>query len=233
MLSKEDPGTYALFLEGTALLAWNASWLCRTQGLNVGSDSWEEICDIGKSLWQLLVAPPAQASTLTRAFAGRDIQTKIKAAKDTPKTTIHRTKSFPMLGHYSHGTSHSFLGASEGTEFMRTWKLPNPTKVVDKLKSTLLGEMASAEWELLEKQEWDDEAQELAQPPTQTPSQQPLSAPGPEPSGRGSEKDNISRAANGSTDSGEHIDVNEEAMKEHVDSSRQKGSSGWMKLRSR
>ena len=116
---------------------------------------------------------------------------------------------------------------------MRTWKLPNPTKVVDKLKSTLLGEMASAEWELLEKQEWDDEAQELAQPPTQTPSQQPLSAPGPEPSGRGSEKDNISRAANGSTDSGEHIDVNEEAMKEHVDSSRQKGSSGWMKLRSR
>ena len=32
-------------------------------------------------------------------------------------------------------------------------------KIVDRLKSALLGEMASAEWELLEK-EWDDEIQE-------------------------------------------------------------------------
>ncbi|TPR09590.1 hypothetical protein CAN33_0052230 [Aspergillus niger] len=67
--------------------------------------------------------------------------------------------SFPMLGHYSHGTAHSFLGAVEGAEFMRTWRLPTPTKIVDKLKSTLLGEMASAEWELLEG-DWDDASQE-------------------------------------------------------------------------
>ncbi|KAJ5699814.1 hypothetical protein N7536_002827 [Penicillium majusculum] len=163
-LAKEDPATYAFFLEGATLLAWNVAWLCRTQGINLSSDSWEEVCDIGKSLWQLLVAPPAHPSTLMRAFAGRDTQAQMKSAKDSPRTTIQRTTSFPMLGHYSHGTAHSFLGASEGVEFMRMWKLPTPTKIVDKLKSNLLGEMASAEWELLEEKEWDDTAIESPRP---------------------------------------------------------------------
>lgn len=157
-LVKEDPGTYALFLEGATLLAWNVAWLCRTQGINLASESWEDVCDIGKNIWQLLVAPPTPASTLMRAFAGRDIPAQMTSAKESPKTTIQRTKSFPMLGHYSHGTAHSFLGASEGTEFMRSWKLPSATKIVDKLKAILLGEMASAEWELLEEQEWHEEA---------------------------------------------------------------------------
>lgn len=229
VLSKEDPGTYGRFLEGTTLLAWNVSWLCRTQGLNLASDSWEEVCDIGKNLWQLLVAPPTQASTLTRAFAGRDIQTKIKAAKDAPKTTIHRTKSFPMLGHYSHGTAHSFLGASEGTEFMRKWKLPHPAKVNDKLKSTLLGEMASAEWELLDRQEWDEAAQEQPQP-----SQEPAATPGPEPKSElGSEKDDTSSQVLGSTESAGHVGIGEGAKNQHLDPGRHRGSSGWMKLRSR
>ncbi|KAL4912184.1 UV radiation resistance protein and autophagy-related subunit 14-domain-containing protein [Aspergillus aurantiobrunneus] len=163
-LAKEDPGTYALFIEGVTLLAWNVSWLCRSQGLNVGSDSWEDVCDIGKNLWQLLVAPPGQTSTLVRALAGRDIQAKNKPPRDSPRTTIQRTKSFPMLGHYSHGTAHSFLGASEGTEFVRSWRLPTPTKVVDRLKSTLLGEMTSAEWELLEEKEWDGIPRESTKP---------------------------------------------------------------------
>ncbi|KAJ5972636.1 uncharacterized protein N7479_002554 [Penicillium vulpinum] len=155
-LAKEDPVTYGYFLEGASLLAWNVAWLCRTQGINISSDSWEDVCDIGKSLWQLLVAPPAHPSTLMRAFAGRDTQNQIKSAKDSPKTTIQRTTSFPMLGHYSHGTAHSFLGASEGVEFMRLWKLPTPLKIADKLKANFQGEMASAEWELLEEKEWDD-----------------------------------------------------------------------------
>ncbi|CAG8301695.1 unnamed protein product [Penicillium salamii] len=155
-LAKEDFATYTLFLEGATLLAWNVAWLCRTQGIGISSDSWEEVCDIGKNLWQLLVAPPAHPSTLMRAFAGRDTQAQVKPGKDSPRTTIQRTTSFAMLGHYSHGTAHSFLGASEGVDFMRMWKLPTPTKIADKLKSNLLGEMASAEWELLEEKEWGD-----------------------------------------------------------------------------
>lgn len=156
-LAKEEPATYNLLLEGVALLAWNIAWVCRTQGLNTGSESWEDVCNMGRNLWQLLVSPPSQASTLMRVLSSRESSSKSKAAKDTPRATMQRTKSFPILGHYSHGTAHSFLGGAEGTEFMRTWKLPSPVRVTDKLKSTLLGEMTSAEWELVEEDEWDDE----------------------------------------------------------------------------
>lgn len=228
-LAREDPRTYALFLEGATLLAWNVSWLCRTQGLNLTSDSWEEVCDIGKNIWQLSVAPPVQASTLMKAYASRDIPSKSRASKDSPKTTIQRTKTFSMLGHYSHGTAHSFLGASEGTEFMRTWKLPTPTKVVDKLKSTLLGEMASAEWELLEEKEWDDEAQEPSQPLQET------RVPVEQSNGRG-----LGPERNGSTHTtltGAGISRNEDAKPESANeptsTSRSKGTSGWTKLRNR
>ncbi|CAG8004029.1 unnamed protein product [Penicillium olsonii] len=168
-LAKEEFATYTLFLEGATLLAWNVAWLCRTQGISISSDSWEEVCDIGKNLWQLLVAPPAHPSTLMRAFAGRDTQAQAKPGKDLPRTTIQRTTSFAMLGHYSHGTAHSFLGASEGVDFMRMWKLPTPTKIADKLKSNLLGEMASAEWELLEEKEWGDAVTESHQSISQSP----------------------------------------------------------------
>ncbi|PYI25063.1 hypothetical protein BP00DRAFT_441063 [Aspergillus indologenus CBS 114.80] len=216
-LAKEDPGTYALFLEGATLLAWNVAWLCRTQGLNSMSDSWEEICDMGKSLWQLLVAPPAQQSTLMRAFAGRDIHVKVKTSKVSPKTSIQRTVSFPMLGHYSHGTAHSFLGAAEGAEFMRTWRLLSPTRVIDKLKSTLMGELASAEWELLERRELEDIIHDRSSSVSQSSSTIPAST-----------------CKTGS--------VNADAVSESHDleissgagsTSRLKGVNGWTKLRSR
>ncbi|RDH28115.1 UV radiation resistance protein and autophagy-related subunit 14-domain-containing protein [Aspergillus welwitschiae] len=217
-LAREDPGTYALFLEGVTLLAWNVSWLCRTQGINITSESWEEVCNVGKNMWQLLVAPPAQPSTLSRAFAGRDIQAKMRASKDSPRTTIQRTMSFPMLGHYSHGTAHSFLGAVEGAEFMRTWRLPTPTKIVDKLKSTLLGEMASAEWELLEG-DWDDASQEpsdsmLLQHPSTT-------SASPERQGNNS-GDSVNGAVAGAGN-----------LSGPRGPTRMKGTSGWTKLRNR
>ncbi|WEW58510.1 hypothetical protein PRK78_003978 [Emydomyces testavorans] len=152
-LAKEDPAGYTLFIEGVALLTWNVSWVCRSQGLQIGQESWEDVCEMGRNLWQLLVAPP----TLTKALAGRELQTKPSNSKDSPRGNLPRTRSLPLLGHYSHGTAHSFLGNAEGMEFMKTWKLPSPVKVADKLKSSLLSEMATAEWELLEEDEWDDE----------------------------------------------------------------------------
>ena len=159
-LAREEPGEYALFLEGATLLAWDVSWLCWTQGLSVASDSWEDVCDLGKNLWSLLVAPPVQESASMRTPAGRDSRSRARSSRDNHKSNAQRSKTVPTLGHYSHGTVHSFLGAAEGTEFIRTWKLPPPTKVMDKLRTNLLGEMASAEWEFLDKKEWDDEARE-------------------------------------------------------------------------
>ncbi|KAJ5677432.1 uncharacterized protein N7477_003065 [Penicillium maclennaniae] len=215
-LAKEDPETYALFLEGATLLAWDVAWLCRTQGINLVSDSWEDVCNIGQSMWQVLVAPPAQTSNLMRAFAGRDTQARLKSTKDTPQTTIQRTKSFPMLGHYSHGTAHSFLGASEGTEFIRSWKLPTPMKIADKLRSNLLGEMASAEWEFLEEKEWDDGSAEAHQPAVPMESNElqvsSLSTTHANPCG---------------------FSKNSSSPNKADEARRPKGTSGWMKLNSR
>lgn len=226
-LAKEDPATYALFLEGATLLAWNVAWLCRTQGINVSSDSWEEVCDIGKNLWQLLVAPPAHPSALMRAFAGRDTQAQMKSARDSPKTSIQRTKSFPMLGHYSHGTAHSFLGASEGVDFMRMWKLPTPTKIVDKLKSNLLGEMASAEWELLEEKEWDDAVTESHQ--SSLPHNPGALAAGFSPQVRAEPSDTDSTAGSKTRSSPGRNPGNEEPPS----SLRPRGTKGWTKVGSR
>jgi hypothetical protein len=223
-LAKEDPATYAFFLEGATLLSWNVAWLCRTQGINLSSDSWEEVCDIGKSLWQLLVAPPAHPSTLMRAFAGRDTQTHIKAAKDSPKTSIQRTTSFPMLGHYSHGTAHSFLGASEGVEFMRMWKLPTPTKIVDRLKSNLLGEMTNAEWELLEEKEWDDAVMEHNQ--SSVPKIPKVNLSVSQSGSRAETSDSITTSSR--TQSGSGRNHGNEG-----DFPRPKGTKGWTKVGSR
>ncbi|OAX83066.1 hypothetical protein ACJ72_02584 [Emergomyces africanus] len=157
-LAQEDPAAYGLFLEGVSLLAWNIYWVCRTQGLHVGFDSWEDVYDMGRNLWMLLVAQPSQASAFTRVISNRGNQAKLHISnKDPSNPTLQRIGSSPKLGHYSHGTAHSFLGSAEGMEFMRKWKQPSTAKVVDRLKSVLLGEMASAEWELLDKTEWEDE----------------------------------------------------------------------------
>ncbi|BDD57918.1 hypothetical protein MAP00_003238 [Monascus purpureus] len=218
---------YALFLEGAALLAWNISWLCRTQGLSLASDSWEEVCDLGKNMWQLLVASPAQVPSSMRAFASRDVQSKMKVSRDHPRTSIQRAKSFPMLGHYSHGTVHSFLGGSEGTEFMRSWKLPTPTRVVDKLRTTLLGEMASAEWELLEKKEWDDQLHEQHQTVPEKVSVATESTTGSELPSNEIGPSHIALVGTGVSGSSQKC-INEQRV-----ASRPKGTSGWTKLKSR
>lgn len=157
-LAKEDPTGYALFIEGVSLLAWDVSWLCRTQGLHLGSESWEDVCDIGRNLWQLLVAPEPLLKALVSGQANNDANTGANTYEKEGENGLRRTRSLPILGHFSHGSAHTFLGSSEGIEFMKTWKLPSPMKIADKLKSTLLGEMANAEWELLGEEEWEDEA---------------------------------------------------------------------------
>ncbi|KAI9758004.1 MAG: hypothetical protein M4579_003240 [Chaenotheca gracillima] len=162
VLAKEDQVAYSLFIEGITLLAWDIAWVCRSQGLNIASTSWEDVCPLGRNLWQLLVATPYQQAP-QKALTSI---TKDVSSKNTPRK-IHTTPSgepvdprlHPTLGHYSHGSAHSFLGAAEGSDYMRSWKLQGPMKIVDKLKSALLGEMAGAEWEMLDEKEWDDSEQ--------------------------------------------------------------------------
>ncbi|KLJ06940.1 hypothetical protein EMPG_17548 [Blastomyces silverae] len=226
-LAQEDPAAYGLFLEGVGLLAWNIYWVCRTQGLHVGVDSWEDVYDMGRNLWTLLVAQPSQSSALTRVLSNRDNHARLQGSnKDTPKPAIQRTRSLSMLGHYSHGTAHSFLGGAEGTEFMRKWKQPSTAKVVDKLKSVLLGEMASAEWELLDKTEWEDED-----------SQKHIHREGEEPTPTAI-KPSSTVTDGGLGDTAGIVTAKTQDENNHADESmannhKPKGTRGWTKLKSR
>jgi hypothetical protein len=58
------------------------------------------------------------------------------------------------MGKYSHGAAHTNLNSADGTDFIRTWKLPSPMKLADKLKSKLMSEVANAEWEVLDEDAW-------------------------------------------------------------------------------
>jgi hypothetical protein len=65
-----------------------------------------------------------------------------------------RLATTSLVGKYSHGTAHSFFGSAEGTEFIRSWKLPSPMKLADRLKGKLMSEVANAEWEVLDEGAW-------------------------------------------------------------------------------
>ncbi|KAI9765000.1 MAG: hypothetical protein M1840_007922 [Geoglossum simile] len=151
-LAKEDPAAYSLFVEGVTLLAWDVAWLCRTQGLNISSNggpgTWEDVCPLGRNLWLLLAAPIPSP--------------RPSPAEPTSTTSSKSQLPLPLpvtLGQYSHGTAHSFLNSASAAEYMRNWKLLHGhMKIVDRVKSALLGEMAGAEWEVLDEREWVGES---------------------------------------------------------------------------
>jgi hypothetical protein len=159
LLSVEDPSGYSLFVEGVILLAYDVAWLCKSQGIPVGEDSsFEDICQIGRNLHNLLIGSRPRPSPSSRTPSAQSTPTK----NGTNENTNEGKKSPPpppIMGKYSHGTAHSFLGKADGSEFIRSWKLPNPMKLADRLKAKLMSEVANAEWEVLDENAWavDDE----------------------------------------------------------------------------
>lgn len=149
-LAQEDQTAHSLFIEAVSLLAWNIAWLCRSQGFSPGTDSWEDICCIGKNLYQLFGPSPP----LTRVRSSRDITSRPKIAGNSNSSP--RSRSLPRLGQYSHGSAHSFLANNEGMALIRGWKVTRYMTIADSLKRTLLEGISNAEWELLEEREWDD-----------------------------------------------------------------------------
>ena len=144
--------------------------MCKTQGLPVGSSSWEDVCSMGKNLYQLFIVPPVALSvrpSLSKGFS-RDSSSKgatIAKSPGEPTLGVHEiTAMSPTLGHLSHSTTHSYLPAAFGTEYMRGWKLSNPIRVIEKVKAALASERMGAEWELLDEGEWEEEAPTAAAP---------------------------------------------------------------------
>lgn len=153
--AKKDPIAFNFFLEGISLLAWDVAWVCRTQGFHGGTETWEDVCNIGRNLWQLLLAQP-QSTALMRVPSSRDIQNRNKNGKENATAGQQKPTPVPILGSMSHSSAYSFLGSAETQELLRRWKMSKYTVIVDPLKKTLIGEMNNAEWELLQEQEWDD-----------------------------------------------------------------------------
>lgn len=226
-LAAEDPIAYAQFIEAITLLAWDIAWLCKTQGLDVSARSWEDVCAMGKNMWLLFVAPPTKASTSRITTPSTDINTEATSASpmSPPKVLVGKAiekaqpqeRPAPPLGHFSHGTNHSFLNAAEGGENMRNWKLASPMRVIEKVKAALASERMGAEWEVLEEGEWEDASAANT--------------------GEVAVGKNLLSAQTGGSISpklGELLPVvGERRSSEPPDEAKEKGRSGWMKVKSR
>lgn len=142
-LQKQDPKTYALFLEGTVLLAYNIAWLCRTQGVVVGTPSFDDICDLGKNLY---------------ALAGKDSRHPLERRNTSDKANAAKKESSSMqFGRFSHISANGFLAGHQGLEMFApdVWRV-SVTTVTDRLKSYLSKEASRSEWHYIEDTEWDD-----------------------------------------------------------------------------
>lgn len=155
-LAKEDPSTYSLFIEGVVLLAYNIAWACCTQGVPIGDKtSYEDVCNMGRNLYNLLIG-----NQLTNNPASRFIQpppspdgTDVPGSPEPTRDQLGGNPK-PMMGRYSHGTAHTFLGSADGNEFTRGFKLPNPVKLADRLKKKMLSDADGLDWEMLNDDAW-------------------------------------------------------------------------------
>lgn len=147
---------YSLFLEGVTLLAYDVAWACLSQNVPIGDrSSFEDVCNMGRNLYNLLIGQQLYSNQTARLYpslsaAGRSSNSD---ESDKAKTAM----SAPMVGRYSHGTSHTFLGGAAGTELVRSFKLPAPIKLADRLKKKLTSELSIPEWEVVETGDWEIE----------------------------------------------------------------------------
>ncbi|KAL8340054.1 hypothetical protein RB601_006265 [Gaeumannomyces tritici] len=157
VLAKDSPSTYGLFIEGVALLAYNTAWACCTQGVPIGDrSSSEDVCNMGRNLYNLLIANQlhGQAGRVFPVSSASPVPSDGENDKFGGIGGTTTAAAAQMMGRFSHGTAHSFLGSAEGAEFVRGFKLPNPIKLADRLKSKLSSDAPNPDWELLEDDAW-------------------------------------------------------------------------------
>jgi hypothetical protein len=162
--AKKEPLAFSYFIEGVSLLAWDVAWLSRTQGFVTGTETWENICDMGRLLHQMILTPP-QSSAIARALTQRDVQNRHRRSQSqSSPANDERENVFPArLGSYSHNSAHTFLGsaAAAGDNPSRNWRLNRYAMISDPLRKHLLTEMNNAEWELLNEEEFDDGGEKM------------------------------------------------------------------------
>ena len=188
-------------------------------------------------MWLLFVVPPIRPaisrnpSTITEAAvktSSTNANTSIKALLTKPSENTQPGETFvPPLGHFSHGTNHSFLSAAEGAKHMSNWKLASPMRVIQKVKDALVSARMGADWEVLEEGEWEGEALEREEVgKIAATNQAEASVPKNLFLGKSAE--------NGSPKLGNAALVaGARRVSEGQEEGREKGRSGWMKVKSR
>ena len=157
-LYKDEARAYAYLVEGMTLLAWDIAWLCKTQGMDIGRGSWEEVGAMGRNLWTFLLSPDSAVMSITSS------KHDTAPAKDNKAAIVRKgglNAGFaPTPGLFSHDSAYGFLAAFPASEYMHDWRLLNPIKVMDRMKAMLLAERTGAEWEVVEDGEWQEEVPE-------------------------------------------------------------------------
>ena len=155
-VARKDPKAYVYFLEALSLLAWDVNWLGYSQGFVFGKGSWEDACDIGRNLWQLIFSPTSSAG-LSKLQSNGEARQRQTAPDNSPAQASSTSKSgFGKLGSQSHDSAHSFLGAVSCKEQARPLKLSKYTMIFDPLRKALEVEFKNADWILLGGEEYDD-----------------------------------------------------------------------------
>ncbi|KAK7757914.1 hypothetical protein SLS62_000292 [Diatrype stigma] len=154
-LAKEDSAAYNAFIEAVCLLSYDIVWLCRTQGVPVGVDSssnnLEDFFSLGRNMYNLLMTSNLQRNPHHIADAASAARTGgVVANGSHHDPAAELAKAVPRMGLYSHGTAHTFLGSAAGNELTRGFRMPNPVKLADRLRTGLAYENPARDWELIE-----------------------------------------------------------------------------------
>lgn len=118
---------------------------------------WEDTCSMGRNLYRLLIAQESHNPQRLENPFDKDITTSKSSRFILRKTPVG-------FGQLSHATSHSYLGMAENANYISGWGL-SPTKIVDELKAFLLAEQQAQEWDVLNQKEWEDMENLIAEDP--------------------------------------------------------------------
>ncbi|TKA82858.1 hypothetical protein B0A55_00985 [Friedmanniomyces simplex] len=150
-LLKDDSNAFQMFVEGVTYLAYNIAWLCKSQGLDKIT-SFEDVCAVGKNLYNLLLAQEQVRSPLSRNVSSATPRTD----RSRPFTTAPAIR----LGAYSHASAHHSLSSAAATELFRSCRLPPVIRLTDALKAYLVNEISGAEWDYMSGEEWNEERED-------------------------------------------------------------------------
>lgn len=159
ILSKEDPQAYIMFMEGVALLAYDIAWACCSQGVPIGErKSYEDVANMGRNLYNLLIGNQLHSNPAGRIFSTSSGSSSPQNKPDDGGLDDLATAG-SLMGRQAHGTAHDFLSDI----VTRSFKLHNPKMLCDWMKSKLNSEAPMPDWEMLEDDAWavDEQADKV------------------------------------------------------------------------